>query len=784
MSRAQVRWLLILLFCFIGLAAQAVPVKIAPEQDKTGLGPGLNYWADFSLETGLDQALQKPFLAPGPYHAQFGEFGTNQKNTWARFTLHNPSDQELQRVFYLEDWAFKAKLWRQGPSGWELLAQKDFTEGPYPNAGTNFPYFHIELPPGISHWALMVQDRINRYREVSLYSPKAFERKLTAALASYALLMGILLVMGWYHTALYRGFRQPELFFFSAYIWSFCLLFLTRDQLLGAWFGLEPLLFLSHFPVGATAFVATFYFQLRYGFIMLGIGRERWALRWAMYVPLIGAALSLPLGYFDYELHSAILNNLPVFNILGLWVYALVFLVKNRQPGAAWLFFSITPAVGGGILEMLSLQTGENLIYHPWQWGIVAEVLILSGYMNRRIEQLRHEKEAAQAKLLADSKAHSAELETKVAQKTAALRKANETKDKFFSIVAHDLRGPVGSLSVLFNEVIQQPEQLTEELLQTVRRSTISTQQFLEELLSWARSQRGEIEFNPRPLAVAALFADTVELFAPQARAKGIVLGAEPPEQVWVRADAAMVRTILRNLTNNALKFTPAGGQVRLSCRIQEGEALVEVTDTGWGVPKSKQNSLFRLDVKAASSPGTRSEAGTGLGLILCKEFVERQAGHIGFKSQEGEGSRFWFTLPLSEQAPAQSAPERWAGLKVLVVEDNRMHQETTAKVLRDLNLKATYATDAEQAAAHLKAQEFDLILMDVDLPGFSGLEALSQFRQTGQRTPAAVLSSYAAAELKGIEEELDLAGLLNKPLELEALLELLERSLGEAAKS
>jgi signal transduction histidine kinase len=210
------------------------------------------------------------------------------------------------------------------------------------------------------------------------------------------------------------------------------------------------------------------------------------------------------------------------------------------------------------------------------------------------------------------------------------LSQANAIKDKFFAIVAHDLRGPIGGLASLFNEAVTSADDLTDELLGIVRATTLSTKHFLEELLTWARSQRGEIDCRPVAFDMRAMLKETGELYSAQAQAKDVRLSVDGAEGCWVCADLAMTHTVLRNLMHNALKFTAGGGSIRASVKRDAGRCMVSIGDSGVGMSRETLESIFRLDVKPQSSPGTRDEQGTGLGLILCKEFVEKNGGAIG----------------------------------------------------------------------------------------------------------------------------------------------------------
>lgn len=232
----------------------------------------------------------------------------------------------------------------------------------------------------------------------------------------------------------------------------------------------------------------------------------------------------------------------------------------------------------------------------------------------------------------------------------------NAEKDKFFSIIAHDLKGPFNAL-LGFTELLQDkdlessPEERL-EMVGIVHRSAEKAYKLLDNLLTWSRSQTGGMSFSPTPLKLQKLVADELALLEDQASEKGLVMKNLVPADQTVFADLNMAGTILRNLLSNAIKFTKSGGTISVSSKVNETKKHLEISvrDTGIGIPEAKVPDLFQLD-KSNSTPGTNNEMGTGLGLILCKDFVEKHGGEIWVESEVGKGSIFRFSLPLSEEA-------------------------------------------------------------------------------------------------------------------------------------
>ena len=244
-------------------------------------------------------------------------------------------------------------------------------------------------------------------------------------------------------------------------------------------------------------------------------------------------------------------------------------------------------------------------------------------------------------------------LEQQVKERTRELELANASKDKFFSILAHDLRAPFNGLigmTEIFSENIGKNTFNQNDMktgMDSLGKTAKTVYSLLENLLTWSRLQRGAIEFFPQELLLEQTVDEVLDIFESNTQQKQIRLSNKIPAPTPVYADVNMLNTILRNLVSNALKFTHEGGQIEVSAEAHEEEEYVEVcvSDTGVGMSPEDQQKLFRIDVKH-SDVGTAGEKGTGLGLILCKELVEQNGGAIRVESEPGAGARFLFTIP------------------------------------------------------------------------------------------------------------------------------------------
>ena len=233
--------------------------------------------------------------------------------------------------------------------------------------------------------------------------------------------------------------------------------------------------------------------------------------------------------------------------------------------------------------------------------------------------------------------------------KNEQLNLANAEKDKFFSIIAHDLRSPFNSLLGFTQLLVEEMPALTRDQIQqiavTMRKSTTNLYALLENLLEWSRLQRGLITFNPEQILLKPkVLADTV-IGMESANKKGITFNYDIPGDLKVFTDENMLGGILRNLTSNAVKFTPKGGKVTISAKSLYNTVECSVSDTGIGMNSEMKENLFNINFNS-SRKGTEKEPSTGLGLIICREFVEKHGGTLSIESDEGKGSTFYFTLP------------------------------------------------------------------------------------------------------------------------------------------
>jgi signal transduction histidine kinase len=240
----------------------------------------------------------------------------------------------------------------------------------------------------------------------------------------------------------------------------------------------------------------------------------------------------------------------------------------------------------------------------------------------------------------------------KITEQIEKLRLLNATKDKFFTIISHDLRSPFNSILGFSELLIENVKELdiaeTENYLEIISSSAKNTLVLLDNLLNWAKSQTGQINFNPKKLNLSSIIQEIIEKSNSMAKIKDISLNQMKSDEIEAYADENMLMIVLRNLISNAIKFTETGGNINISVISVENQVEISISDDGVGMNDETRKQLFDISADKTTK-GTANEKGSGLGLILCKEFVEKLGGNIWVESELGKGSDFKFTLPLSK---------------------------------------------------------------------------------------------------------------------------------------
>jgi signal transduction histidine kinase/CheY-like chemotaxis protein/ligand-binding sensor domain-containing protein/HPt (histidine-containing phosphotransfer) domain-containing protein len=413
----------------------------------------------------------------------------------------------------------------------------------------------------------------------------------------------------------------------------------------------------------------------------------------------------------------------------------------------------------------------------------------------RRLEELVRERTES----LALSEAESRERARRLAETVKELersekeaRTANQFKSQFLANMSHEIRTPmnavIGMTSILASSPLT-PEQ--REYLGTIRSSGESLLALLNDILDFSKIEAGKLTIEASPFALRQCVKEAADLLATQAARKGLEIGCEvdPAVPAVIESDATRLRQILVNLLDNAVKFTSAGEVlVRVeACSLPEDD-LVElrfaVRDTGIGIPADGMDRLFRPFSQANSSTN-RLYGGTGLGLAICHRLAQGLGGRIWVESEPDKGSTFWFTIrcrvcdvhlpqaPRESEAAGRILETGLPPLRILVAEDNVVNQRVALLLLQRLGYEADVAADGEETLDALRRQRYDVILMDVQMPGMDGLEAARRIQDEWPAEERPRIIAVTANALQEDRETCLAAGMddyLSKPVLLEDL--------------
>ena len=375
-----------------------------------------------------------------------------------------------------------------------------------------------------------------------------------------------------------------------------------------------------------------------------------------------------------------------------------------------------------------------------------------------------------------------------------AAQAAAEAKSQFLANMSHEIRTPMnGVLGVLH---LLQREHLSEEgrqLLQEASDCGRMLSQLLDDVIDLSKIEAGRLELSPEPTDAVAVMRSVLGLLRQNAVGKGLELrGRAEQDALWIEADPVRLRQGLFNLIGNAIKFTSEGHvEVRLSVHAEGGlrRLRFEIEDTGIGIAEAAQATLFRRFQQADGSTSRRF-GGSGLGLAITRRLAELMDGGVGFVSREGEGSTFWLELSAPAAAPkAQEVEDDCApvldGLRALLVEDNPTNRLVASKMLEALGVSVAMAEHGGLGVEAARTVEFDLILMDVQMPVMDGLEATRRIRALGTgaaATPIIGLTANAMSHQRDAYMAAGMDGLVAKPISPTALVSEIARVVRAAA--
>lgn len=374
---------------------------------------------------------------------------------------------------------------------------------------------------------------------------------------------------------------------------------------------------------------------------------------------------------------------------------------------------------------------------------------------------------------------------------------ANKAKSEFLSCMSHELRTPLNAI-LGYTQLFLIDSRLPPEQLETANEIYQAGEHLLtliSDLIDLSRIETGKIGITIQSTSLVDVFTDALNLVVPLARHQGITLINEVNvgDAVCVMADAVRLQQVVINLLSNAVKYNRPGGRVTLSYEIYDRFARIIVTDTGHGIPADKQSRVFTSFDRLGREIG--SIEGTGIGLVLSKRIVEAMEGSIDFESTAGVGSSFWVDLPLADSsiskasspdfsdsqfaAMQQQAQDSEAKLQILHIEDNPMNLRLMRQIFsRRDEINIIDAQTAELGLELAQANPPDIVIMDINLPGMSGIEALKHFKADPktQEIPVIAVSATALKDESEVVNGVGFEAFLSKPIDVLELLVLVEK--------
>jgi len=656
------------------LSLEAVTLLASPKH--------LNVFVDSTQNQSLAQVITQKFA---PSHAALP---LQTKHTyWLRIKLKNNHTQPQKRYLYVGNWAY-IDLYANGRLVGKSGRMRTYAARSVPNQRQFIEY---ELDPQQSQVLYFkLQETMAFYLKSSLefstQKPVQVQKQTNNIRFSQGIFLGIIIVMALYNLFIFFSVKDVSFLYYVFSIVGVGLYFMFYYGFTLELIWAQSAVWNAHSYGIIVPLTRITWVLFTKSYLHLHELLPRWNrwLNWLIYLYLVPILLTLLTLMMGRDFSLPIVNWIGTLGVIVLSVMVLMgFLAlrKGFKPARYFLIANIFFSIG--LILFIFEETGyapaTDTTRYIAQLGIIFQVTLFSlGLANRlnsaqkALAQKEIEKEVERKQLIEQQKQ---QLEVTVTERTADLRQKtqeledtiqklqksekdlkelNHIKDKFFSIISHDLRSPFATLTSFLNILINFADEFSkeemEELAKRTQQSVKNLSSLLENLLQWAMSQMDQNQFRPQEIVLEKIIQETTNLLAVSAEEKKITIGWNIPQNTLLYTDYNMLSFIIRNLLINAIKYTPNQGNITITAQTQNSSnaqpwVQICVADTGIGIPETELHKLFNAQ-EHYTRKGTQNEKGVGLGLMLCKEFVEKSGGTITVSSKLNEGTVFCFEVP------------------------------------------------------------------------------------------------------------------------------------------
>ena len=684
----------ILLFLWAGMLAIAAQAESLPRLHQKPL-----FFADTASQYTYSAIQALPSSAWTSHYTP-----TDKGSLWVRFSLQNMLNEPTEAILSVGEVPYLSLYLEQA----EQI--KEMQSGLFvPYQQRSLPHhkslFQLSLAPNSTQTAWLRMNTDNRHPlpthfVAELKSKEALQQENERRLLIQGLFFGIIMVMAFYNLMLYLSVRDISylyyvlsivgigMYFFFYY--GFSLQTIWQEQPIWNAFSFSLIVPLTN--IMRIMFTKTY---LSTRSMIPWLDRFLNGLLVLSFVPIGMGLLAYTFGFAWYEATIDVTGVLGTAVLSSMLLAGVLLYLRGYTPALFFILANLLFVLGANmfIIKEMHLVAESVLSRYAVQLGVIAQVVLFSLGLAYRLkkarqealnqslerERLEREKETERKQLVEKQKR---ELEEKVAARTAALqektlelqdtihklqdseeglRQLNKIKDKLFSIISHDLRGPVATLDSFISIITQHATRISAEEMSKLsgktRESVNNLSFLLDNLLNWSRTQMGTLPFRPEPLELHSIIHKNVELYSFNAEAKKQSLVVDVPKGAIALGDHGMIDFVIRNLLSNAIKFTPPYGTIKMIVRPENEELVFSISDTGVGISPEHLSRVVDPE-DTFSTNGTAREKGTGLGLSLCQEFLAMHATKLEINSLEGSGSQFSFRLLTKQHFTPYSTPE------------------------------------------------------------------------------------------------------------------------------